>query len=98
MNKNGNLSLVKSTIYLEEDYINDAEQEDFKFLNIKPKNKSEEQLLTNYINIVERKYDSKFVEGKEKALLMQDIRQKLKQEILSETKDWKEVYGRNAKM
>lgn len=98
VHKNGNLSFVKSAIYLEEDYINNEKQEGFRFLNIKPKNKSEEQLLKNYIKVVERKYDAKFVEGKEKELLIQEIRQKLKQEILSETKDWKDVYGRNAKM
>lgn len=95
---NGNLALAKATIYIEEDYINDKKQEGFKFLNIKAKNRSEEQLLQNYKAAVEKKYHSEFVDGKEKELLMKEVRQKLQQEILTETKDWKETYGSNAKM
>ena len=95
---NGNLSLAKATIYIEEDYINNKKQEGLKFLNIKAKNRSEEQLLQNYKATVEKKYHSEFVDGKEKELLMKEVRQKLQQEILTETKDWKETYGSNAKM
>ena len=96
--KNGNLELSTATIYIEEDYINDKKQEGLKFLNIKPKDRSEEQLLQNYFKIVAKKYHSKFVIGKEKDLLISEVREKLKQKILSETKDWKETYGGKSKM
>lgn len=95
--KNGDLELSEATIYIEEDYINDKKQEGLKFLNIKPKNKSDEQLLNHYVNVVELKYRSRFVNGKEKDFLSSEVREKLKQEILTETKDWKETYGGKAK-
>lgn len=96
--QNGNLKLSKSQIYIEEDFINDKEQEGLKFLNKGPKNESEIQLLQKYIGVVEKKYRAKFVSGKEKDFLMKEVREKLKQEIVSETKDWKETYRGNAKL
>ncbi len=104
ISKNGMVKLNKSEIYIE-DFVESEDKNLFendgwthkgiKYLTQKPKNENEQILLDNYINYIEKRYNSKFVNGKSKKILETEVRAKLKEKIEKHTKAWenKEVYG-----
>ncbi len=106
--KNGIVKLKESEIYIE-DFVDSEDRNLFegngwthkgiKYLTQKPKNENEQFLLDNYINYVEKKYQSKFVSGNSKKILEKEVRTKLKEKIKKHTEAWKdkEVYGNSKK-
>ncbi len=104
ISKNGMVKLKKSEIYIE-DFVDSEDRDLFegngwthkgiKYLTQKPTNKNEQFLLDNYISYIEKKYKSKFVNGKSKKILEKEVRTKLKGKIEEHTKAWenKEIYG-----
>ncbi len=105
VNSRGMVNLKEAKIYIE-DFV-DIENKDFfenngwkhkglKYLHEIPKNKSEQQLLDNYIQSIEKKYNAIFVLNTEKNILENEVRIELKDKIQEYTKDWVEgeIYGR----
>jgi hypothetical protein len=75
----GKLKQVKSGIYIEE-AVNKIPHE------------LEKAELKQYVKDVEKKYNAKFVYGKDKENLFKEVKEKLKEPIQKETKHWKSVY------
>ena|SRR6218665_1450324 len=91
------IKLIESEIYIE-NYVNDTKLKGMLYLNSNPKTKKENNLLNNYIKAIESKYNGKFVLGEEKKKLQKEVKKALKNEISSNTKNWKEIYGQNQKL
>ncbi len=94
----GTLKLTTSGIYIE-DYVEGIEKRGIDYLRqSSPRSKSQTEVLNKYITHIEKAYNAKFVTGKEKQLLLQEVRKKLSREIREETRNWKEIYGSNIRM
>lgn len=101
----GLLHLREATIYIE-DYVEKEDKSFFedngwkhkglKHLNKAPQNKAEQELLFDYIQSIERKYNAEFVLSVKKKSLEEEVRRALQSEIQEHTKDWVEgeVYGK----
>ncbi len=86
VDKKGIVSLTQAQFYIETDVRGS------KLLRKKSLSKKEKSELGVYKELLEYRYLSKFAEGKEKDILEQEVRLKLKEAIEDHTKDWEEVY------
>ncbi|GAA3521685.1 hypothetical protein GCM10022393_40140 [Aquimarina addita] len=98
VNEKGFVSLESSKLYIET-YVDEwNEHKGMKFLKIKPKTDSETELMNDYISKAEKMYFGNFVFGDHKNILENEVRKKIGETIIENTKYWKEVYGENCRM
>ena len=98
INENGLIRLESSKLYVES-YVDEwNEHKGMKYLKIKPKNGSETDLLNDYISKAEKMYSGNFVFEDNKDALENEVRKKIGETIIENTKYWKEVYGENCRM
>ena len=98
----GTVKLLSSVIYVEDiigDLLKSNPQEEYlQFLHTEAQTEQQRRSLNHYIQMIQKKYKAKFVDGQERALLLKEVKTKLAKQITTETKDWKEMYGSSAKM
>ena len=94
VNAKGGVDLTTAVIYVE-DYNSegdpqeiDAEKEYLQFLHTAPKNQQQRQALNHYIQSMQTRYKARFVSGKERAQLIQEVEGRLAFQI-KEEKDWR---------
>lgn len=97
ISKKGELLSIKAEVY-KEDFVNDKKNKGVEYLNSKPKNQNEIELLKNYITLIETQEEAHFVAGNQKFILLNKVKDKLRDSINSNTKNWKEVFGNNIKV
>ncbi|RRJ91265.1 hypothetical protein EG240_06230 [Paenimyroides tangerinum] len=101
VNQNGKITLVDSEIYMETSLEKTENNKMFfqelqyvhvgiNFLDKTPKNTFEINALKDYKKKVEKEYHANFVDGKQRNKLENEVREVLKNEIISATKDWVE--------
>ncbi len=104
----GKLNLINSVIYIEDFIENQLGKDKFyhpknnwfhiglDYLNQPTKNEFEKEALQDYIQTIEKKYNSKFVLNKEKELLESEVRAKLDKQIEQNTGNWidGEIFGK----
>lgn len=99
---NGTVKLTSAVVYVEDvmgDTLTSHPQEDYlQFLNTSPKNNQQKKVLKDYIQAMQSRYNARFVEGQERALLIKEVKAKLAKQIAIETKGWKEDFGVNVRM
>ena len=93
VNAKGGVDLTTAVIYVE-DYNSegdpqeiDAEKEYLQFLHTAPKNQQQRQALNHYIQSMQTRYKARFVSGKERAQLIQEVEGRLAFQI-KEEKDY----------
>jgi hypothetical protein len=93
VDKSGKFNLIKSELYIETSRKGWKENKGIEYLYSTPINANQKKLLKEYIEEVEKKYNAKFVFGNYRTSLLSLVRTKLKKQILSKTKHWKDVYS-----
>ena len=98
VNAKGRVDLTTAVIYVE-DYNSegdpqeiDAEKEYLQFLHTAPKDQQQRQALDHYIQSVQTHSKARFVNGKERAQLIQEVEGRLASQIKIETNGWKERF------
>ena len=98
INAKGGVDLTTAVIYAEvfnsegspEEV--DAEKEYLQFLHTAPKDQQQRQALDHYIQSVQTHSKARFVNGKERAQLIQEVEGRLASQIKIETNGWKERF------
>ncbi|MEG0482012.1 MAG: hypothetical protein RR569_02770 [Acinetobacter sp.] len=102
VNALGKLKQSSAVIYIEDNIsaaqADDSHLQDLSFLYHPPENLKQRQALKNYVKTIESFYKARFVTGKEKQHLFNEVKAKLAQPIQFETEGWEEEFGSNAKM
>lgn len=99
VNQNGKITLVDSEIYLETSLEKTENNKMFfqelqyvhvgiNFLHKNPKNTFEINALKDYKKTIQKEFHANFVVGKDRKKLEKEVREVLKNEIKSATKDW----------
>ncbi len=79
--KSGEFQLLTSKIYLEKGLKGEDETSGMSYLFNTPKNKKEKAQLHKYIAEVEEEYHAKFVMGKERTKLIEEVKKALAEEM-----------------
>ena len=94
VNAKGRVDLTTAVIYVE-DYNSegdpqeiDAEKEYLQFLHTAPKNQQQSQALNHYMQSMQTRYKARFVSGKERTQLIQEVEKRLAPQIKTETQGW----------
>ncbi|WP_228256303.1 hypothetical protein [Acinetobacter wuhouensis] len=94
VNDKGGVDLTSAVIYVE-DYNSegdpqeiDAEKEYLQFLHTAPKNQQQRQALNHYMQSMQTRYKARFVSGKERTQLIQEVERRLAPQIKTETQSW----------
>ena len=94
VNAKGGVDLTSAVIYVE-DYNSegdpqeiDAEKEYLQFLHTAPKNQQQRQALNHYMQSMQIRYKARFVSGKERTQLIQEVEKRLAPQIKTETQSW----------
>ena len=89
--KNGNVILASSRLYIETSRKDWYENKGIKYLFEVAKIKKEKIALKEYIETVEKEYNAKFVFGKDADKLLQDVKEKFSKRIELLLKDWNKI-------
>jgi len=85
---NGTLKSISSYVYVEETKRNYDKESGMQYLFHAPKNKEEQEKLSEYIRRMEREYNATFVAGKEAKQLMDEVKNAMKRKL---KKTWKRI-------